>query len=259
MARNILTYFGSTHADFLHADGLRSTGIIIEHLEGQSGDSILEIGFGTGATLVELAHRLQNAKLHGLERSQTMLEIAKKRIKASGFEDQISLHKSSDTTYLFSEDQFDKVYVESVLAIQSDEDLKHILQSVKRWLKPGGLLICNETIWMPHVPSSTIHEINQKCLDQFGIIQSNGSYPYSKDWEKLFQSMHFEIIQSNAIRLETDANFEQHKKSKLFTRKGKIRSKFNRNLQREWKEYERAMNEIIPPGSELMEGSLSSW
>ncbi len=257
MARNILKYFGSSHADFLHADGLKSTAILIDHMDCKPGESILEIGFGTGATLVELAHHFPETHFFGLEQSKIMYETAQNRINACGIEEKISVFIVEDEHAPFVENQFDKIYLESVLAIQSEESLRKLLQNIQKWLKPAGILICNETIWLPTTPNSQINEINEKCLQRFGIIQANGDFPYPADWLQLFESYGLKVIQSNAISEEIPSfSLEQNNHSRRFTQRGKIKSGLNLKMRKEWKEYERAMDEILPDNAQLMEGWL---
>lgn len=257
MANDILKYFSAAHGDFLHAEGLKSTGVVMYHLGCQQHESILEIGFGTGSTLVELAQKYEKTQFFGMERSDSMFRTALKRAAACGVSDRISLYLMQDKNNPFHENQFDKIYLESVLAIQNKEDLQNLLMSIHNWLKPGGKLICNETIWLPSVSTHEIEQINRECMTRFGIIQATGDYPYVSDWEQLFTSSGLKIVLSNSIQEEKNPfQIEQSKDSKRFTQKGKIRSKLNLKMRREWKEYKKAMDEIIPSERQLMEGWL---
>ncbi len=255
LAQDILKYFARNHADFLHAHGAASTALLIEKLDCQADESILEIGFGTGATIVELAHRFPKTTFCGLERSEFMFETALKRIKASKLVNQISLHLIEEQKTLFTENQFDTIYLESILAIQNERSLRQLLTNIQLWLKPGGKFICNETVWLPHVALTTIEEINDKCLQEFGIIQATGDFPYPTDWIQLFESYQLKMMEANAIVNEKSLTpIKQNKESRRFTRTGKIRSIFHLKSRREFKKYQHAMNEIIPPGDQLMEG-----
>ncbi|GAB5416859.1 MAG: hypothetical protein Crog4KO_17260 [Crocinitomicaceae bacterium] len=257
MAQDILKYFARNHADFLHAHGSKSTALLIEKIDCQPGESILEIGFGTGATLVELAHRFGETNFCGLEQSEFMFETAQKRIKACKFVNQISLYLIEGRSAPFVENQFDTIYLESILAIQNESNLRQLLKNIQIWLKPGGKFICNETVWLPHVPLSRIKDINDKCLQQFGIIQASGDFPYQMHWVELFESYELKVIEAHAIVNENALTpIKQKKESRRFTQTGKIRSMLNLKLRREFRTYQRAMNEIIPAGDQLMEGWL---
>ncbi|MFT6209535.1 MAG: SAM-dependent methyltransferase [Bacteroidia bacterium] len=94
----------------------------------------------------------------------------------------------------FSDSSFDKVYCESVLAIFEGNDLPDILREVNRILKPRGILLFNETIWMPDASKAIIDEINTFCKSNYGIIQSSSDFPYPQDWKLLLQSSGFEIL-----------------------------------------------------------------
>ncbi|MCR9171356.1 MAG: class I SAM-dependent methyltransferase [bacterium] len=255
MAQDILSYFGSSHSDFLHAYGAKSTAFLIEQIECKPNHVVLEIGFGTGSTLVELASRFPQSRLFGLEQSPVMFETAKQRLIACELTEYVSLHLMYEDTTPFSENQFDTIYLESVLAIQSEEELKNLLGNIQFWLKPGGKLVCNETVWLPHVTRDQIHQINEKCKQRFGIIQASEEFPYAQNWIDLFESFELTTIQSKAFsEISVPAPFKQNPKSKNFTRKGKLRSGLNVNKRKEWTTYKQSMNEIVPKGTPLMEG-----
>ncbi|XOV66529.1 MAG: class I SAM-dependent methyltransferase [Fluviicola sp.] len=255
MPHDILTYFGDSHAEFLHAHGLKSTTVLIQHLNCQPQESVLEIGFGTGATLVEVVSRFPQTTFFGWEESEKMFDTAQKRLKFCDLEDKVSLHLKEK--HSFGQGQFDTVYLESVLAIQSRESLEKLLSNIQSWLKPGGILICNETVWLPSVPISQINEINKRCLREFGIVQAIGDFPYAENWLQLFESFGFKMIQSNPIDQEIfSVAIEQNPASKRFTRKGKIRSKLNPKAHKEWKKYKRVMQDIFPSETSFMEGWL---
>ena len=55
MGNQILNYLGKAHSDFIHAKGKLASNKLIELLGPKSKENILEVGFGTGATLVRLA------------------------------------------------------------------------------------------------------------------------------------------------------------------------------------------------------------
>lgn len=236
---------------------MQSTAILIDHLECKPGQSILEIGFGTGATLVELASRFPEVRLFGLELSNTMFETARERFNYCHVSEKIQTFLTKENIDFFQENQFDTIYLESVLGIQNEEGLKHILQNIRKWLKPNGKLICNETVWLTHVSKEEIDRINQLCLEHFGIIQANAEFPNPNHWLELFTSFDFKVLHTSPIEKEQPTfRFEQNKRSKRFTQKGKINAKFDWKRRKEWKAYQASMNSILPTDSKLMEGWL---
>jgi hypothetical protein len=118
----------------------------------------------------------------------------------------------------------------------------------------------NETIWLRSTTSSEIKEINSFCKKEFGIIQSNGTFPYLENWKKLLKDSNFETQFTLKINEQIDLkglktfNFP----ADIFTWIGHIKSKFNPGLQKEYKNYQQKMKFIIQPYDQrqLMEGIL---
>ncbi len=164
----ILKHYCNLNTPFLHAKGKSATNLLIRHLDCQPGENILEIGFGTGATLAILAKEYKQTKFFGAEYSNEMFDKAVSRFKFCGLLDKISVTKIERANTLpFEDNSFDKIYIESVLAIQIDDSLPIMLQEIKRVLKPGGLIVMNETVWLDTVPLSRIIDFNQRCLTRF--------------------------------------------------------------------------------------------
>ena len=62
---------------------LRERGLNL--LDVQEGETVLEIGFGTGATLVELAKSVgETGKVYGIDLTPEMFELAKRRLEKEG-------------------------------------------------------------------------------------------------------------------------------------------------------------------------------
>jgi SAM-dependent methyltransferase len=93
----ILDFFAATHSPHLHARGAGATDLLLNALRIQEGQRILEIGFGTGQTLVEIAARWPGVALFGVEKSPRMLATARRRLRFCGLNDK-ELHLLSDTS-----------------------------------------------------------------------------------------------------------------------------------------------------------------
>jgi ubiquinone/menaquinone biosynthesis C-methylase UbiE len=184
MAR-ILDFFAQTNAPYLHATGKSGTALLLEHLPAGKGGRILEIGFGTGQTLVEIAVRRPENELFGIENAGAMLRSAQKRLNLCGLAGVRLAVASGDGALPYPSGFFDAVIAESVLAILPDEDIPLLLASCARVLKPGGLLLFNESLWRSDVSRETMREINQKCLNLFGIPQASDQFAFPDDWERV--------------------------------------------------------------------------
>jgi ubiquinone/menaquinone biosynthesis C-methylase UbiE len=225
---NILERFGKANTAFLHARGWISTKFLIQKLDCQANERILEIGFGTGATLVELASRNKRSSFFGIEAHQLMYEKAVDRIRFCGLSKKIECSLNTNISKLpFPDSSFDKVYCESVLAILQGNDLPNTLQEVNRILKPEGILLFNETIWVSNASKEMINEINTLCKLNYGIIQSSSDFPYVQDWKRLLQSSGFEILDVFKVD-EIDDNLNVRKNwqsilSDLFSDLGRLK------------------------------------
>ena len=173
MKRNdILSYYCNTNTGFLHSHGESATNLLLDRLHPQNFEKILEVGMGTGSTLVKIASRNKRIDLFGVEKSEYMLNKTKQRLRICGIPDRIKLHKiDEDGQYPFDNNFFNKIYGESVLAIQEDFELETTVAEIARVLEPGGLLVLNETIWLSSISFEEIEKINNYCKEKFGIIQ----------------------------------------------------------------------------------------
>lgn len=256
----ILLHHSKLSSSFLHAKGKSATNLLIRHLNCQPGEKILEIGFGTGATLAILAKKFRQSKFFGAEYSKEMFDKAVSRLKFCDLYHKISLTKINIPNILpFEDNSFDKIYIESVLAIQIDESLPKMLKEIKRVLKPGGLMVMNETLWLDTVPLSRIMDFNQRCLTDFGIIQANSMYPYLKSWTALLESMNFEIVFTqdlNTIDANTVNVDYTNWLSQLFTIIGKLGGKFNLETRKNERLFEENMKALATTDEILMAGYL---
>lgn len=262
MQNNILNYFGKTHAQYIHAKGEIGTSVLIKTLDCQPNEEILEIGFGTGTTLVRLFSNYKKTKFSGLEQSPLMYKKAKARLRFCLIGESVKLSLIKDDSQLpFESNSFDKIFLESVLGIQDGDNIKELLLEIQRVLKPNGLLVMNETVWLDTTVSEDIIRINDFCKRNFGIIQSSSRYPYLKDWIDLLNSLNFKcesILKLDEIKddIEPEFQFPHNILSSAFTLTGKIKSVLNKSTKSERRDYLKKMKQIIPDNKHLMEGII---
>jgi ubiquinone/menaquinone biosynthesis C-methylase UbiE len=246
----ILDFFAETHSPCLHARGEAATVLLLNALAPQDGQRILEIGFGTGQTLTEIATNWPGTQLFGVEKSPKMLAVAQRRLRFCGLK-KIELKLLSEESLLpYPTGFFDSVYCESVLAIMPFEIIENLVAEVFRVLKPGGTFVFNESIWRNGTPPETISAINRECLERFGIPQSSEQFPYTQDWIKLCESegfqklaaIHLEEMPTSMPTLPPILQPGVLAKSKLFSVVGALKSRFYPSLRRqrrEWRTHEK--------------------
>ena len=236
-AEPVLNFYARLHTPYLHARGRLGTHVCLRELTPLPGENVLEIGFGTGQTLVEIAARQPGVHLFGVEKSALMRAVAQKRLRFSGIRG-VSMFPVAEPLGLpFADTFFHKIYCESVLAILPEAELKTLLAEIRRVLRPGGTFVCNETIWRDGVPAETIRDINRQCVEWFGIPQASARPAYRDEWCAGFENAGFGV--QKTIRLEglrvplTPDVHPALLRSKLFSAWGRWRAFFQPSFRQQ--------------------------
>jgi len=154
---------------------------------------------------------------------------------------------------------FDRVYAESIIAIQEDSDFPNLLLEIKRVLKPNGVLLFNETIWLESIDKNRAKVINEDCKKLIGIIQSNHEYLHISDWKNYLKEIGF--IQEFEMRV-TEISPSKEKisessfRSKIFTLIGKTKAFVSLSMRKNWKNIQLKMDSITNNNEKLMEGII---
>lgn len=107
----------------------------------QEGESVLEIGYGTGHSLVALAEAVGAAgKVSGVDISDGMKTVSEKRVAEAGLADRVELMVANTPPLPFAEGSFDVVSMSFTLELFPLETIPAVLSEIKRVLKPGGRL-----------------------------------------------------------------------------------------------------------------------
>jgi ubiquinone/menaquinone biosynthesis C-methylase UbiE len=144
----ILNYYANTNAEYIHSKGKTASAILLEYLDCKPNETILEFGFGTAATLVDFASIHKKAAFFGVETNENMYKKGLNRIKFCSLKNINIILNSNASILPYPDNFFDKVYAESVLAIQEGDNLQAIIGEIYRVLKPNSPLIINEGIWI---------------------------------------------------------------------------------------------------------------
>jgi demethylmenaquinone methyltransferase/2-methoxy-6-polyprenyl-1,4-benzoquinol methylase len=92
------------------------TGLDLKMLDVQPRDDILEIGFGTGHSLVALAQGVtRTGTVTGIDMTEGMLSIARSRLQRFCLFERVTLHLGDAASHPFGTNRFDAVFTSFTL------------------------------------------------------------------------------------------------------------------------------------------------
>ena len=131
----------STVYDFLAASEKKFINQGLALLDPSAGESILEIGFGTGHAQLIIGRAVQRGLISGLDLSEGMSRIAQKKAGKAGFTNRISLIRSNSLPIPFRGETFDGIFSSFTLELFDSPRIPLVLKECQRVLKPGGRLV----------------------------------------------------------------------------------------------------------------------
>jgi demethylmenaquinone methyltransferase/2-methoxy-6-polyprenyl-1,4-benzoquinol methylase len=157
-------------------------------LKLQPGESVVEIGFGTGGSAIDLAKAVgAGGKVCGIDISPKMLEVANNKTAAANVAATVELQVSDARKLPYADDSFHAAFTSFTLELFPAADIPKVLAEVKRVLKPGGRLgvvsmakvkdgekastLENIYIWMHrHFP----HLVDCRPIDPAALLKAAG-------------------------------------------------------------------------------------
>ena len=107
----------------------------------KKGEIVLEIGFGKGATLLEMLKLVgEEGNVYGIDLTRKMVISAKKKLARAGLLKKVNLFEGDARTLPYNNSMFDAVYISSTLELFDTPDIPVVLKEIKRVLKPSGRL-----------------------------------------------------------------------------------------------------------------------
>jgi ubiquinone/menaquinone biosynthesis C-methylase UbiE len=111
----------------------------LEMLDVHPGQKVLEIGFGTGHSLIELARSVgPSGKVFGIDLAEKMVEIAEKRAEEEELGDRIELSCGDALHLPYESESLDGIFMSFTLELFDTPDIPLVLAECKRVLRPAG-------------------------------------------------------------------------------------------------------------------------
>ena len=132
----------SRYYDFLTVPFERKyTKMALSNLNIKTGESVLEIGFGTGHALYNIAELVgQDGKVYGIDISNKMKQIAQRRLEKAGLMKRVKLYCGDAAQLPYMDNTFNAVFMSFVLELFDTPEIPIVTNEIKRVLTPHGRL-----------------------------------------------------------------------------------------------------------------------
>jgi len=201
---------------------------LLEELKPHQGMKVLDIGSGSGETVLAIAEKLgSKGKAVGIDFSPEGIKLARENAKKRGLEGIAEFHQANAVELPFPENSFDAVMSECVVCLIQDK--QNALSEKVRVLKPGGRVIMHDVVTWAPMPKAMREDKRLYCECVGGAVSLD---EYVEMMKKAgltnIRTVDFTKDAKNMIDVEVAAqNLEQRKTKSAkeiveFVRKGGI-------------------------------------
>lgn len=133
----------------------RKKGILA--LKQYAPQEILDVATGTGDYAISAYKLLHPRKITGIDLSEGMMQLGRKKIKELSLEDKITFLQEDSTQMTFADATFDAVTV--AFGVRNFENIREGYREMFRVLKPGGHLSVLEFTTPRHFPMKQLYRL----------------------------------------------------------------------------------------------------
>lgn len=115
-----------------------AVGRVARHLQDYPIPRLLDVATGTGDFAIQLQRSVASAVVHGIDLSQGMLDVARRKVEDRGLQDAITFEQGDCLALPYDDDSFDAVTV--AFGVRNFEHLDRGYSEMCRVMRPGGIL-----------------------------------------------------------------------------------------------------------------------
>lgn len=184
----------------------------LSYLKDIQPQYILDVATGTADVAIMASQMLKPRKITGIDISEGMLEIGRKKLEKLELQQAIELVKGDSEAISFSENTFDAVTV--AFGVRNFQNLEKGLAEIRRVLKPGGKLVVLE-FSKPSLPFvKTLYQFYMKIVtpNMGKLFSKNRSaykyldesikkFPEGKNFTQILDNIGFKKTMSKKLSL----------------------------------------------------------
>lgn len=184
----------------------------LQQLEGSANKRVLDVATGTADVAIMAARKLNPDKITGIDISDGMLEIGRKKIAKLELTQKIELLNGDSEAIKFNDNTFDAVTV--AFGVRNFQHLEKGLSEILRVLKPGGKLVVLEfskpklplvksiyTFYMKMV-TPNMGKLFSKNRDAYKYLdESIKQFPEGKNFTSILDKLGFQKTYSKPLSL----------------------------------------------------------